>query len=311
MRRDDIAPPTIVWHARHRLEGGQGEAERGSVTGASATPHIPARGTLWERLKEWRSRSSRPASNEGICPSRWHELRAAVEATGPLRVDAVNVPGAGSTLRITRPYPVITDDDRHVPYWSEIWPSGIELAGVIARDPRALQGRRVLELGPGVGVTAVAALRAGADLVLADAASGSLLFCAFNALDQASAEPTTVRVNWRQPSATFFELAGEGFSLVLAADVLYEDEDVKPFMALIERIVAPGGEVWLAEPGRDPAKRFVKGVRKRGWRGTDEEYDSLWPDPHEHDLDVVTVHRLRRPSITSRRGRSDLGQGGS
>ena len=128
-------------------------------------------------------RSSRPARDEGICPSRWHELRAAVEATGPLRVDDVNVPGAGSTLRITRPYPVITDNDRDVPYWSEIWPSGIELAGVIARDPNVLYARRVLELGPGVGVTAVAALRAGADLVLADSESGSLLFCAFNALD--------------------------------------------------------------------------------------------------------------------------------
>jgi predicted nicotinamide N-methyase len=227
-----------------------------------------------------------------------------------LRVDDVNVPGAGSALRITRPYPVITDDDRDVPYWAEIWPSGIELAGVIARDPNVLYARRVLELGPGVGVTAVAALRAGADLVLADSESGSLLFCAFNALDQASVEPTTVRVNWRQPSATFFELAGEGFSLVLAADVLYEDEDVKPFMALVERIVLPGGELWLAEPGRDPATRFVKAMRKRGWRGADEKYESLWPDPHDHDQDVVTVHRLRRPSATSRRGRSDLGQGG-
>ena len=66
-------------------------------------------------------------------------------------------------------------------------------------------------------------------------------------------EPTTVRVNWREPNATFFELAGEGFSLVLAADVLYEDEDVKPFMALIERIVAPGASCgWL---NRDATRR--------------------------------------------------------
>jgi predicted nicotinamide N-methyase len=285
-----------VWHARQPLAENPVEMELGDITGESAMQGMQERRTLWERITDWRSGHARPASGEEICPSRWHELRAAIEATGPLRVVGVNVPGVGSTLRITRPYPVITDDHRNVPYWSEIWPSGVVLAGVIAREPYALQGRRVLELGPGVGVTAMCALQAGADLVLADSESGSLLFSAFNCLDQASLEPTTVRVNWRRPSATFFELAGKGFSLVLAADALYEDEDVKPFKALVERIVAPGGELWLAEPGRDPAERFVKLMRKRGWNGIDEQYDSQWPDPHDHALDVVNVYRLRHPS---------------
>jgi predicted nicotinamide N-methyase len=253
------------------------------------------RRTLWERLKALPSRQSHPAIDESICPSRWHELRAAVEGTGPLRADDVDVPGAGSRFRISRPYPVITDNDRDVPYWSEIWPSGVVLAGVIAREPEALQGRRVLELGPGVGVTAIAALRAGADLVLADSESGSLLFSAFNCLDQANAEPAIVHVNWRNPTASFFELAGEGFSLVLAADALYEDEDIKPFVELVERIVAPGGELWLAEPGRDPAEDFVKAMRKRGWSGQDAKFDSHWPDPHDRALDVIAVYRLRRP----------------
>jgi hypothetical protein len=40
----------------------------------------------------------------------------------------------------------------------------------------------------------------------------------------------------------------------------------------------------------------VKLMRKRGWSGTDERYDSLWPDPHDRALDVVTVYRLRRPA---------------
>ena len=40
---------------------------------------------------------------------------------------------------------------------------------------------------------------------------------------------------------------------MLAADVLYEDEDVKPFMALIERIVAPAASCgWL---NRDATRR--------------------------------------------------------
>lgn len=274
--------------------------------GEPAASHFPSRQSLWERITAWRPRHPRHASRDGICLSRWHELFAIIQATGPLRVDRVELPGADVTLRMTRPYPTITNRKHHVPYWSEIWPSGVVLAGVIAREPSLLQGRRVLELGPGVGVTAVAALQAGADLVVADSAPGSLTFCAFNALDHVGTEPRTVRVNWRKPSPELFAAAGEGFSLVLAADALYEEEDVKPLLELVERIVAPGGELWLAEPGRVPAEHFVKAIRKRGWRGKDEEYDSPWPDPHDHVKDVVTVYRLLRPSATPKQGKSDF-----
>ena len=52
---------------------------------------------------------------------------------------------------------------------------------------------------------------------------------------------------------------------MLAADVLYERRDVEPLLALVERVVAPGGELWLAEPGRPPAARFLESIRARGW----------------------------------------------
>ena len=267
--------------------------------GERVRSHIRSRPALWEWIKAGRPRNARHADRAGICPSRWHELRATVEATGPLRVDRVDLPGTEVTLRMTRPYPVITDSTDTVPYWAEIWPSGVVLAGVIAREPGLLHGRRVLELGPGVGVTAVAALQAGADLVVADSAPGSLAFCAFNAFDHVAMEPQPVLVNWRQPSPALFAVAGAGFSLVLAADALYEERDVKPLLTLVERLVAPGGELWLAEPGRVPAERFVKAMRKRGWLGADEQYTSPVPDPHDRAIDVVTVTRLRRPSAAS------------
>ena len=142
------------------------------------------------------------AGPEGICLSRRHELDALVQAYSPLRIDHVHLPGTDVTLRITRPYPVITPRRRFGPYWGEVSPSGIVLASVIARDPGVLRGRRVLELGPGVGVTAAAALQAGADLVVADAVPGSLAFCALNALENVGVEPKTIRVNWRNPLRT-------------------------------------------------------------------------------------------------------------
>jgi hypothetical protein len=83
--------------------------------------------------------------------------------------------------------------------------------------------------------------------------------------------------------------------VVLAADVLYERRDVDPLLALVERVVAPGGELWLAEPGRPPAARFLKSVGARGWIEESEQCAGPWPDPEDNRKGiVVTIHRLRR-----------------
>src|SRR5215207_10225985 len=102
---------------------------------------------------------------------------------------------------ITRPvdYDRLIDDaaadpEQNLPYWAELWPSGIALAAKIARDPAIVQGRRVLELGCGLGVTAIAAMRAGADLLVTDYSPEALAICGLNTLDQAGQQPKKLRV---------------------------------------------------------------------------------------------------------------------
>jgi predicted nicotinamide N-methyase len=270
------------------------------------TAHRHTVKALWDQARVWRRSGSEPVSASGPFPSRREELLHQIASIGPLRVDPVDLPGCETPLQITHTadferlldnsvYDFATD---YMPYWAEIWPCGVVLAGFIAREPDGFHGRRVLELGPGVGVTAVAAMRAGADLVLADFAPGSLALSSLNALDQVGVEPKTLLVNWREPSAELLAAAGDGFAIVLAADVLYEERDVKPLARLLKRLVAPGGEVWIAEPGRDVAQLAVEALRRRGWRGASEQCVSPRPDPNYPDdptLQIITVHRLRRP----------------
>jgi predicted nicotinamide N-methyase len=211
------------------------------------------------------------------------------------------LPGTTGSLLISRPvdYDRLIDDaaadpEQNLPYWAELWPSGIALAAKIARDPAIVQGKCVLELGCGLGVTAIAALRAGADLLATDYSPEALALCSLNALEQAGAEPKTLRVNWREPSTRLHD-AGEGYPVVLAADVLYELRDVDPLLALAERVVAPDGELWLAEPGRPPAARFLESIGARGWIEESEQCSGPWPDAEDNRKGiVVTIHRLRR-----------------
>jgi predicted nicotinamide N-methyase len=181
-----------------------------------------------------------------------------------------------------------------LPYWAELWPSGVALAAKIARDPGIVQGRRVLELGCGLGVTAIAAMRAGADLLVTDYSLEALALCTLNAFAHVGAQPKTLRVNWRDPGQRLDD-AGDGFPVVLAADILYECRDVDPLLALVERVVAPDGELWLAEPGRAPAARFLESIDARGWVSESEQCSGPWPDAEDNRKGIaVTIHRLRR-----------------
>jgi predicted nicotinamide N-methyase len=174
-----------------------------------------------------------------------------------------------------------------------LWPSGVALAASIVRAPDLVRGARCLELGCGLGVTAIAALRAGANLLATDYAPQALALCRHNCLVNARRPPRTLQMNWRRPTRRLRTLAGQGFPVVLAADVLYERRDVEPLLDLVDWLVAPDGLLWLAEPGRPPAAVFLEAAAERGWRGEVEAVAGPWPDPNDRDV-VVQVHRLRR-----------------
>jgi hypothetical protein len=68
--------------------------------------------------------------------------------------------------------------------------------------------------------------------------------------------------------------------------VLYEARNVAPLLELLPRLLAVGGEAWVADPGRRHAAAFLETAARSGtWR-----VRSL-PDPREPG---VAVHQMRR-----------------
>lgn len=186
------------------------------------------------------------------------------------------------------------DPEQRLPYWTQPWPSGLALADAALARFADLAGRPVLELGSGLGVTATAAIEAGAEVLATDYSPLALLLCRHNALDNARRAPRTLVADWRAPGTELSRCADAagGFPVILGADILYEEGDIAPLLALVERLLAPDGRLWLAEPGRDPARRFLAALAASGWRDAVEVHDGPWPDG---DDDPVRVHTLRRP----------------
>jgi predicted nicotinamide N-methyase len=182
----------------------------------------------------------------------------------------------------------------HLPYWALLWPSGMALAEALFAEPQIVRGRRVLELGCGLGVTATAALRAGARLWAADCFADALLFSRYNTLRNAGRAPSTLLVDWRSAAGREACIARGPFDIVLAADVLYEQEDQALLLDLVPRLLVPGGAFWLAEPGRRVSLAFVEAARMRGWQDEPTVYERIWP--HDEKPTRVVVHRFHLPA---------------
>jgi predicted nicotinamide N-methyase len=141
-----------------------------------------------------------------------------------------------------------------VPYSAVLWRSGMALAREVAEAD--LAGRRVVELGCGLGVPSLAAARGGAEVLATDADEEALELLELNAREN-GLRVETARIEWEAPE----ELVARGpFDFVFAADVLYERASVAPLLSLLARL---GGEVWLADPGRPAATAFLEHAHTR------------------------------------------------
>jgi predicted nicotinamide N-methyase len=170
-----------------------------------------------------------------------------VELGGELRLEILRPPSAEELID-----EAAFDEEEFLPYWAELWPSGLALARhVAARD---LRGLRVLELGCGLGLPALAAALRGADVLATDWAEDAIELLRRNA-ERNGVLVHVARVRWSEPEPV---LRAAPWDLVLGADLLYEARNADQLAELLPSL---GGEVVLAEPRRPYAKEFLERFR--------------------------------------------------
>ena len=128
------------------------------------------------------------------------------------------------------------------PFWAHAWPGGVALAQWVTQRPELVRGKRVLDFASGGGVSAIAAVRAGAASVLATELDPWAREAIFEnaALNQVSLEVTGADVTSRD----------DGWDVVLVGDVFYEAEPSRVIFAWLSRLRARGAAVWIGDPGR-------------------------------------------------------------
>ena len=174
------------------------------------------------------------------------------------------VPLAGGELTVLRPRDgeALLDEhafehEEYLPYWAELWPSGVALAREVSA--RSLRAARTLELGCGLALPSMAAALAGGRVLATDWAPDAIAFAERNARRSGTTIETLV-CDWAD-AAPLVERAP--WDLVLAADVLYERRNGEALLRLLPRLVGHGGEIAIADPGRPAAGPFLEAAAAR------------------------------------------------
>jgi predicted nicotinamide N-methyase len=151
--------------------------------------------------------------------------------------------------------------DERLPYWADIWPSARVLAAALLETPpHAWEAPpRLLELGCGLGLASIAALRAGYAVTATDYYEPALRFTAANAWHTLHRVPRTQLVDWRA-----FPSGLGPFERVIAADVLYEHQYAPLIAAALSETLAPAGAATIADPGRVAAPAFLASLPTYG-----------------------------------------------
>ena len=182
--------------------------------------------------------------------------------------------------------------DDYMPYWSYLWPASLETAVAVlnhnwqiatpplgkggqggsrcsqsdckANDehpsvPHAKGSRdapadetHALEIGAGIALTGLAALARGLSVTFSDYDQQAIDLALFNARQNGLEQHAEgLLLDWRHP-------IDRQFPVIFGCDVIYEKQNHRPILGLLQKMLAQDGQCWITDPGRHQADAFLE-----------------------------------------------------
>jgi len=142
--------------------------------------------------------------------------------------------------------------------FGQVWPAGRVLAQAMSSFDVA--GKRVLELGCGLGLASLVLKRREANITASDHHPLAKPFLEHNAALNGIKMPAYQDFPWDmlQPELGRFDL-------IIASDVLYERDHAALLSALLFRHARPEAELVITDPGRGNSGRFTTALLAQGY----------------------------------------------
>ncbi len=190
-------------------------------------------------------------------------------------------------------------DDERLPYWTELWPSSIALAEWIWQNKQQVAQKCCLDVGCGLGLTALVGAMTGAKVLAFDYEKDALHFAKINTKvnnltvhEQAHNEhhaPLWFAMDWRKPA-----LQRRSIDYLWGADVMYERKFAYDLLNFIDYALSDTGSAWIAEPCRSVYEHFNAELIRRKWHAKKVHSVSVEPIYAQPVPVTVQVWEIKR-----------------
>ena len=142
-----------------------------------------------------------------------------------------------------------------LPYWAKVWDSSLLLAYFLGRQPVVL-GRRMLEIGAGLGIVGIYAALCGHQVTITDVNEDALQFARANVLLNHVQHVEVNKLDWNDST---FE---ETYDVIVGSEIVYDRESYPALVEFLRRSLAPGGIIFLAKNAGLHAPNFFVELTK-------------------------------------------------
>lgn len=153
------------------------------------------------------------------------------------------------------------------PLFGVIWESSEVLAHLM--DSYDIAGKRILEVGCGIGLASLVLNSRRADVTATDYHPEAGNFLAENVRLNGGPAIPFVRTGWgdQRPDLGTFDL-------IVGSDLLYESDNVELLAAFIDQHAAHPCEVLIVDPGRNCQTQFSRRMEQLGYTGSQSKPDN-------------------------------------
>ena len=136
-----------------------------------------------------------------------------------------------------------------LPYWGKIWEASILLAAYLIAQP-VVPGRKILEIGTGLGVSGLFAASCGHDVTLSDHKEEIIRFIRANTLLNNLDSVPVISVDWTQPASN------QLYDWIVGSEVVYHRSTYDSMVQFLQQSLKPSGTIFLAKSTSLPANVF-------------------------------------------------------
>jgi len=171
------------------------------------------------------------------------------------------------------------------PYFATIWPSARALGTFMSERKSLFNKKSGIEVGCGLGLPSILAAKIGASILATDFHPDVPFWL------EKDAALNEVRINyspwdWTRPDSIPGIQPGT-YDFVLASDVLYEKRHPSDLVHALRHLLAPGGSIYLSDPGRSYLKPALAEFERLGFQRSEFVF-------HVEESSHLPEHRLEK-----------------